>query len=112
MASIWVYPTGFEAPGNLTVVDVPSAGKVQHLRKIIKVQEHNFSRIPKSRLRLYKISRYGNELVESLNATGVGEMMDETRLVRDVFDDIPFNAVPRVVVEWLDESKQTHHIVD
>ncbi|KAG8213489.1 hypothetical protein J3R82DRAFT_12028 [Butyriboletus roseoflavus] len=49
------------------------------------------------------ISRKDDEQVESLCATGVGEIIGVSRLVRDAFNDAPFNAMPYVVVERLAE---------
>lgn len=71
------------------------------------IQEAQFSGtdIPASRLKLYKISTSDDELAESLGETGAGQLLGGGQLLETAFSDLPFSETPRVVVEWISESK-------
>ncbi|KAH0840374.1 hypothetical protein J3R83DRAFT_1403 [Lanmaoa asiatica] len=51
-------------------------------------------------------------LPKILGTTGAGQLLRGDQLLGTVFNDVSFSATPRVVIEWLDDSKQGIHGAD
>ncbi|KAI5986002.1 hypothetical protein EDC04DRAFT_2589995 [Pisolithus marmoratus] len=69
----------------------------------------NLDNLSPDLLELYKITvNDDDELRESVDNLESGQLLHGNQLVKEVFDDVLFSQMPRVVIELLGESKQSH----
>ncbi|EGO25017.1 hypothetical protein SERLADRAFT_438622, partial [Serpula lacrymans var. lacrymans S7.9] len=88
-------------------VTIPAEADIGDLNASIKAAYSGI--IPFPGFRVYKVTANNDdELHEILGATGSGQMLQGTVILKEVFDDVPFLQMPRVVVELLDEKITGH----
>ncbi|KAH0830118.1 hypothetical protein J3R83DRAFT_1456 [Lanmaoa asiatica] len=80
--------------------------RVDSFKNVIKTELHvTHTDVPSPFLKLYMIPAMDDvNLPKILGAVGAGQLLRANQLLGTVFNDVPFSANPRVVIEWLDDG--------